>query len=143
MPSFPPALLTLQAIRAVQDELQRAMEADVRLAAYSNSEKILLTLLLRPMRMGEVAQALHCLPSNVTALVDQLEARNLLRREACPDDRRAKRIVLTEEGRNVRATLVDAISDIVADVTGLAPSEMDELLTLLNRRRVPGNCREG
>lgn len=113
------------------------MDGDKRLAPYSNSEKFLLTLLLKPMRMGEVAQALHCLPSNVTALVDQLEQKQLLRREPCPDDRRARRLVLTAQGVKVRARLITAISEIVATVTGLDSGELDQLTAQLNRRRAP------
>jgi DNA-binding MarR family transcriptional regulator len=42
---------------------------------------------------------LHCVKSNVTQLVDKLEAEGLLRRLPDPEDRRGTRVDLTEAGR--------------------------------------------
>lgn len=42
-------------------------------------------------------------PSSMTGLLDRMESDGLLVRTADPDDRRAQRICLTEEGRRVRA----------------------------------------
>lgn len=39
--------------------------------------------------------------SNITGLVDRLEARGLLRRKESPDDRRAFNVVLTREGKKL------------------------------------------
>jgi MarR family transcriptional regulator, organic hydroperoxide resistance regulator len=128
--SLPPAIAALFAIYEVQNALQRALESDERLAKYSNPEKLLLVHLVEPLRMGEVAEALHCLPSNVTAIVDQLETKGLLRREACPEDRRAKRLVLTDRGKKARMKLVAATSEIFASVTGFGNKEIDVLLSL-------------
>src|SRR5579875_3970500 len=48
--------------------------------------------------MGEIAARLYCDASNVTGIVDRLEARGLVWRSAHPTDRRVKQIVLTPEG---------------------------------------------
>ena len=53
-----------------------------------------------PLTLGEIAQRLKCVRSNVTQLVDRLEADGLVRREADPGDRRSTRAVLTPEGRD-------------------------------------------
>src|SRR6202035_196210 len=58
--------------------------------------------------MGEMARGIGCDPSYITALVDDLDARGLARRQPDPDDRRVKIIVLTEAGRTL-ATEIDAI----------------------------------
>src|SRR5258706_12921135 len=44
----------------------------------------------RPIPMGRLADALACDASNVTGLVDRLEARGLVRRQSSPRDRLAK-----------------------------------------------------
>ena len=49
--------------------------------------------------MGEMARAIGCDPSYITALVDDLDDRGLARRESAPDDRRVKIVVLTDAGR--------------------------------------------
>src|ERR1700739_3337381 len=105
---LPNSVAGMFAIYETQAVLQRELERDERFAAYSHPEKLLLAYLAEPMRMGEIAEPLGCLPSSVTAIVDRLGAAGLLRRESDPDDRRAKRLVLTEKGLKGRATLMKA-----------------------------------
>lgn len=47
---------------------------------------------------GELAELLHCDKTNVTGLVDRLERRGLVRREANAGDRRVAEVVLTDDG---------------------------------------------
>jgi DNA-binding MarR family transcriptional regulator len=53
-----------------------------------------------PLTLGELAQKLACVRSNVTQLVDRLETDGLVRREADPADRRSIRAVVTDAGRD-------------------------------------------
>jgi len=46
-----------------------------------------------PLTLGELAQKLACVRSNVTQLIDRLEVDGLVRREADPADRRSIRAV--------------------------------------------------
>lgn len=50
--------------------------------------------------MNVLAQTMFLIPSNLTRLIDRLERVNLVKREPCPDDRRATYAVITEEGQN-------------------------------------------
>ena len=61
-----------------------------------------------PMRA--LAQQLFCDPSNVTGIVDRLEARGLIERRSLETDRRVKIIRLTPEGQRVRAEVVERMS---------------------------------
>ena len=61
-----------------------------------------------PMRA--LAQQLFCDPSNVTGIVDRLEARGLIERRSLETDRRVKIIRLTPEGQRVRAEVVARMS---------------------------------
>jgi DNA-binding MarR family transcriptional regulator len=49
--------------------------------------------------LGQLADRLSCVKSNVTQLVDRLEADGLVSREADPNDRRSKLAVITATGR--------------------------------------------
>ena len=49
--------------------------------------------------LGHLAERLQCVKSNVTQLVDRLEADGLVARAAEPNDRRSRLAVLTEAGR--------------------------------------------
>lgn len=58
------------------------------------------------LTMGQLAQALRCDPSNITGIVDRLVTNELVSRQECPTDRRAKSLRITEKGR----ALMDDIS---------------------------------
>ena len=52
--------------------------------------------------MSALAEALHCDNSNITGIVDRLEAAGLAERRPDERDRRAKAVVLTEDGERMR-----------------------------------------
>src|SRR5471030_2806378 len=53
--------------------------------------------------LGQLAERLSCVKSNVTQLVDRLEADGLVNRTADPNDRRSRIAVLTDVGRSAYA----------------------------------------
>jgi DNA-binding MarR family transcriptional regulator len=53
--------------------------------------------------LGQLAERLACVKSNVTQLVDRLEADGLVMRAADPSDRRSRLAVLTETGKSAYA----------------------------------------
>ncbi|ROO85318.1 MarR family transcriptional regulator [Actinocorallia herbida] len=76
----------------------------------------------RTLRMSRLAQLTSSSLSRLSNVVKRLEARGLVRREPDPDDRRATRAVITDEGvrlieeaapahvAHVRELLIDALS---------------------------------
>lgn len=56
-----------------------------------------------PLALGDIAARLSCVRSNMTQLIDKLEADGLVRRVADPADRRSVRAALTPLGRERRA----------------------------------------
>ena len=77
-------------------DLQR--HANMDLAKYN---ALLHTHLAGPegIRMKDMAKNASLSTSGITALVDRLERQGLMQRNPDPDDRRATRITLTDEGR--------------------------------------------
>ena len=55
--------------------------------------------------MRELAERLKSDPSNVTGLIDRLEARGLVERRPDPNDRRIKGLALTAAGARLRERL--------------------------------------
>src|SRR5438094_4550780 len=53
--------------------------------------------------LGQLAERLACVKSNVTQLVDRLEAEGLVTRSHDPADRRSRLAVLTDKGRHACA----------------------------------------
>lgn len=60
-----------------------------------------------PMSASELARAAVLTSSAVTAVLDRLEEQGLVRREIDSEDRRARRITITEKGRNVIDRAID------------------------------------
>jgi DNA-binding MarR family transcriptional regulator len=52
-----------------------------------------------PVPLGQLAERLACVKSNITQLVDRLEADGLVARKPAPNDRRTKLASLTAAGR--------------------------------------------
>ena len=83
--------------------------------------------------MGEMARAIGCDPSYVTALVDDLDDRGLARREPAPYDRRVKTVVLTDAGRALAAEINGVLSVPPAAFSALSNAELRQLRDLLDK----------
>ena len=83
--------------------------------------------------MGDMARGIGVDPSYITALVDDLNARGLARREPAPDDRRVKIIVLTEAGRALAAQIDAVVSVPPAAFAALTQPELRQLRDLLDK----------
>ncbi len=91
-------LAFLQAAHTLEGRMEEAF-ADVGL---SGARYGILDQLARagaPLALGELADRLSCVRSNITQLVDRLEAEGLVRRVSDPADRRSVRAELTAGGR--------------------------------------------
>ena len=51
--------------------------------------------------LGQLADRLACVKSNVTQLVDRLEAEGLVTRSPDPDDKRSRLAIITDTGRRI------------------------------------------
>jgi DNA-binding MarR family transcriptional regulator len=86
-----------------------------------------------PMSMRELAARMKCDPSNITGLIDRLEARGLVERRAHPSDRRVKYLALTGEGQQLRERLAVRLYSAPSWVAALAESDQRALQDVLAR----------
>lgn len=84
-----------------------------------------------PLPMGRLAETLSCDASNVTGLVDRLEARGLVQRNPSADDRRVKVLRLTPAGSRLRAQLLKRITSASLPLAKLSPSQQRSLVRIL------------
>jgi MarR family transcriptional regulator, organic hydroperoxide resistance regulator len=87
---------------------------------------------LGPLSRRELAERLHCDPSNVTFLVDRLERRRLVARARVKSDRRVKALALTPAGVEVRKRLIATLAASAMFVR-LTRTEQRQLADLLGR----------
>jgi DNA-binding MarR family transcriptional regulator len=82
--------------------------------------------------LGQLAERLSCVKSNVTQLVDRLDADGLVSRAADTADRRSRLAVLTESGRRAHQQGAEILRAAERELfSALSPTETDQLHTLL------------
>lgn len=101
------------------------------------SQLAALTHLDEPRSQRELAQSLHFDASNVTDIVDRLEARGLVVRTIDPHDRRVRRIVRTPEGDALRRKALDEALASAPTVAPLTAAEQRQLCDLLGKIAAP------
>jgi DNA-binding MarR family transcriptional regulator len=84
-----------------------------------------------PLAMSALADTLSCDASNVTGVVDKLEARGLIARQAADHDRRVKVLVVTEKGRELRRKLFARAATPPAAIAALPQKARDFLFDVL------------
>lgn len=102
--------------------------------------EVLLRLVRTPghrMRMSQLAAEVSFSTSGLTRLADRMEAAGLIRREACPSDRRGSFATLTEAGE---AKIADAIPVHLRGLDehlagALSDAELETLTALLRKVR--------
>ncbi len=90
---------------------------------------------LGPPSRRELAERLHCDPSNVTFLVNRLEQRRLVSRACADSDRRVKVLALTPAGIKARDHLIATLAEspIVSALTSAQQRQLAALLQLCVR----------
>ena len=85
----------------------------------------------RPLPMWRLAETLSCDASNVTGLVDRLEARGLVEREASTEDRRVKVLHLTTAGSRLRSSLLRRMTAQSHPLSRLSARQQRALVKIL------------
>lgn len=97
--------------RAVEQRLEEALApVGLTLAKFGA-----LTHLLEagePLSLGECAEKMSCVRSNITQLMDRLEADGLVQRVEDPNDRRAVRAVVTPLGTERQAAGAEEVAKV-------------------------------
>lgn len=87
-----------------------------------------------PMRQNELARKVLSSAGNLSVVLDNLQRRKLVRREADLDDGRCTRVALTEKGRRlIRELLPGHVQRVEQLMTALTPDEQERLRELCRR----------
>jgi DNA-binding MarR family transcriptional regulator len=95
--------------------------------------KVLGLLRRGPVPMRQIARTLNCEPSNITGIVDRLEARGYVTREADAQDRRVKLVAATDTGLAAFRDLRDSLNFAREPLAALVADERALLRDLLRR----------
>lgn len=132
-----PDALTLEVVELIGEVVSR-YHADYEEAAAGHAltgaqARLLSLLCLGPLPMRKLAEQLKCEPSNVTGIVDRLEARGLAERRPAPADRRVKVAAATDEGRRVARGLRESLRFAREPLAALTDEERVALRNALRR----------
>lgn len=84
--------------------------------------------------MQDISRELSCDASNVTGIIDRLQAGHYVTRVECSQDRRVKRIALTEIGKALRQKVIARLIETEpAKFANLTPTEITTLGALLQK----------
>jgi DNA-binding MarR family transcriptional regulator len=110
--------LFLQTAQVIEERLETALvEVDLSVAKYSALKQ--LAAAEEPLSLSDMAARLVCVRSNISQLVDRLEADGLVRRVEDPKDRRCVRAALTDLGRERQAAgtqRLESVRDEIVEV---------------------------
>ena len=118
------------------DTVRARLDAELRELGLAESQLGVLESLLHlgPMRQCELGRKQLTSRANVTLIVDKLEDRGWVRREPDPDDRRATRVHLTDQGRHFIDEVFPLHAARIRETLGaLSPSEQEELARLCRK----------
>ncbi len=124
-------MLVLRTAERVERTLERSLEeiglSPAKLAVLGG-----LTWAGGSMSLGDLAQRRSCVKSNITKLVDRLEAEGLVTRKDDPVDRRGVLAEITPEGRRLQEAGERLIGEVEAALTsGLSGSDVEALRRIL------------
>ncbi|MFI6424514.1 MarR family winged helix-turn-helix transcriptional regulator [Promicromonospora sp. NPDC050880] len=91
-----------------------------------------------PPSMKVMSERLYCNAPNLSFVTNQLVERGLVERATDPRDRRSRVVVLTEEGRRVRAEVIAGALERTP-FAGLDAGELRELARLLAKALAPAS----
>jgi len=130
-----PIFQLVGALQAVDHRLEDALEP-IGLSMAKFGVLARLAAAEAPLPLSTLAERCACVRSNITQLVDRLEAERLVSRAPDPRDRRSTRAELTAEGRSRYEEGLRTLEAEERQVfAGLPEAERAELLRLLRALR--------
>jgi DNA-binding MarR family transcriptional regulator len=115
------------------DAYDRAYETAALQHGLSVAQACVLGRLETPRGMRELADELGCDASNITQIIARLEARDLVRRETNPHDRRSRQIIRTRDGGTLYVEFEESFEFARSAIANLNATERDQLAGLLRK----------
>lgn len=136
-----PRLTAAGLLFEVSTGLAAQLTGQITAAGISMSEFEVLLRLSRSeatrLRMSDLATQANLSSSGLTRLVDRLEARGLVRRQACPSDGRGSFAVLTDDGLEALLDVLPGHVELIDRwyTSTLSPTQLDQITAALRTVR--------
>lgn len=130
------ALKLFVVLSRAHNAINARLDADIAQHGLTPTEFGILEVLHHkgPLLLGEIQRKILVTSGGITYLVDRLVEKRLVKREQCPDDRRARYAVLTPAGDAlIRGIFPTHARRIAQAMSGLTVREQQIAATLLRR----------
>jgi MarR family transcriptional regulator, 2-MHQ and catechol-resistance regulon repressor len=127
-----PFLLLMQTARSFQEQIRD----DTAQNNLSITEFSVLEVLFHKGKqtIQQIAKSILIASSSMTYVIDKLEQKGLIKRNACPNDRRVVHVTLTENGLELMNILMPEHEELVDNAfNSLHPNEVEDLVFLLKK----------
>lgn len=127
-----PYLLLMQTSKAIQDKIRAEL---VQFKLNITEFSVLEVLYLKGTQtIHQIGQSILVSSGSMTYVIDKLEQRGLLERKACPNDRRAIHVSLTENGIDLMENLMPMHQELVEYMfDALDHEEVEVIVKLLEK----------
>ncbi|MEJ5083468.1 MULTISPECIES: MarR family winged helix-turn-helix transcriptional regulator [unclassified Ochrobactrum] len=126
----------IDAMAKVNRKLRTVFDARVKERGLTLARaRTLLTLIEQEgLYQKELAEVLEIENATMVRLIDGLERQAFVERQAVEGDRRAKRIVMTEEGKALAQQVVDLAAEVRVDLLeGISDEELSTTLKVMRK----------
>jgi DNA-binding MarR family transcriptional regulator len=125
----------LGAANSLQQRLEAALESvELSIPKYLTLQRLVEAG--EPLSLSALAECRKCVRSNITQLIDRLEADGLVKRVDDPADRRAVKATATKLGTERFAAATAAINDVQEELASrIAPEDREPFLRVLRAMR--------
>ena len=130
------ALAVLVTLSRAYHAVNRQLDADIERHGLTTQEFAILEVLYfkGPLLLGEIQRKILVSSGGITYLVDRLQAKGLVERQECEEDRRARYAVLTGEGEAlIRRIFPEHAQAVARALGGLTPEQHRQLRPLLRQ----------
>ncbi len=127
-----PFLVLMQTSKAIQERIRmEMMKNKLNITEFS----VLESLYQRGKQtIQQIGQSILISSGSMTYVIDKLEQKGLLKRNACPNDRRAIHVTLTDDGEDLMAKMMPEHEELVDYMFGsLNDDGTERIVKLLNK----------
>src|SRR3954464_4692375 len=127
-----PYLLLMQTSKAIQEKIKVEMiNHNINITEFSVLEVLYLK---GKQTIHQIAKSILITSGSMTYVIDKLEQKGLLRRKACPDDRRAIHVILMDDGIDLMNKIMPKHQGLIDDMFGsLNHDEIETIVKLLKK----------
>jgi MarR family transcriptional regulator, 2-MHQ and catechol-resistance regulon repressor len=127
-----PFLVLMQTSKAIQDRIRmEMMKNKLNITEFSVLESLYHK---GKQTIQQIGQSILISSGSMTYVIDKLELKGLLKRNACPNDRRAIHVTLTDDGEDLMAKMMPEHEELVDYMFGsLNDDETGTIVKLLKK----------